>query len=866
LAAEQVNKFFDWGVNLFGEIKKQQAMENFKKKLAGVMIVLVLLANTPVGFVLAQNSDSASSTPAAIVDTGDAAAVTEVENAVNTNLVETAGASPAIITVSAENEATTTTDVLAEAVTGDNRASGNQAGVNTGNAVAVVNLTNVVNTNIFDSQGFILLLNSLFGDTGTIDTRKFIGGGAAAADCGENCSLFTATKINATSTAKIANNIVVRADSGGNAAKGEKASITTGDAFAGVNLINLANTNIIDSNYMVVAFNGFGGWGGDLVLPGKDFWSNFTEGGAGWRSASLSVKNQAAVENQVAVEANTGGNDATGDNSFIQTGRAAAAVNIVNSVNGNFFNQDSLFMVFRVFGNWSGTVFSAPPGITWSEGENGIQIKYDEAAAEEAVGGDCGDCAGALTAEINNNAGIQNNVSVFALTGANKVDGDAAAVRTGDAFAGTNIINLANNNIFGRNWILAVFNIFGDWSGNVAFGRPDLWVGTEIESTPSGVEAGSSVNYKFTVANRGDADATNVILENRFSNRLLSFKPFLAGQTLAPEGPERFYLGNIPAGAVRKFTFTAHVSREAQYGQTNTINIARVYAYEPDQDDGDNIDYARLTIVNNHLVENGAIIDWTPDAALSIKKWNNRPFGIYASSTVGYTVVIENKGGPAYHAVLEDLLKNEEGEEVAFNTWDLGTILPHEEITVNYSTFFNKDTPPGKYTNYARVRAVGRHPSLNPFYGNFADTETVTSVVKVLAPTEELVAAAPESILETPEETLATTTIDRLIYVVTAPAVVQPIAPPTTPKSFADKKLSPFPPLLPQALPPSPPITSQFFDNWDFTVMVGARRPFKLPKDFGLAALLVALIGISLNRFQPVDFRRLRRNLTTFFW
>ena len=51
------------------------------------------------------------------------------------------------------------------ALTGENNADGGEglATVVTGDAVATANVINVINTNIFNSEGLILFLNQLFG-------------------------------------------------------------------------------------------------------------------------------------------------------------------------------------------------------------------------------------------------------------------------------------------------------------------------------------------------------------------------------------------------------------------------------------------------------------------------------------------------------------------------------------------------------------------------------------------------------------------------------------------------------------------------------------------------------------------------------
>ena len=891
-------------------LQRFKTMKNFKKKLAGILMFSMLLATTPAGFVFADlSSDTVSSTtPTATVTTGDTASVTDVENAVNTSNItdnpqpttdnqeqtstgevaeslpisteSLASTTPQNTSADIVNEATVSNDVAGLASTGENSSVSNDgnASIETGTAVSVVNVANVVNTTIFDSQGFILLLNSLFGEVGTIDTRLFMSGNSdSTIPCGGNCSFFPSqTSLNASSTASITNNIIARANTGGNEAEGDNAFVGTGDAFAGVNLVNIANTNITNSSYMLVAFNNFGDWGGDLVLPGKDFWSKFfnprapslNQNGDG-QGASVSVNNEnsANVENGVDTVADTGGNEAEGDSASVDTGNAVSSTNVVNQVNKNLFGSDSFLVVFRVFGNWTGNVFSAPPGMSWTESEGGLQIMYDEEAAatgyesedDSGEGGSSGGEGGgpsSVSVRNNNRADIKNNVQVFALTGANKAQGDSGAeVETGNAYAGANIVNLANTNIFGRNWILAIFNIFGDWSGDVAFGRPDLWVGTEIERRPEGFTSGSPVEFKFTVANLGDADATNVYLNLGLNNdKLAYFHGANYRHNRNNREIARYYLGNIPAGEFREFNQMALV-RDVPYGGAQLVSTAEVTSYEPDGSFFNNTDIAGFGLYSDFReAVQGVQINYEFDPKLSVSKLNNAPFGVYASSTVGYTIVVENKGGPAYYAILKDVLKNEAGEAVGEQTWDLGTVLPNEEITVNYGTFFNPNAPPGKYTNFAEVKAVGRSSVLEPFYGNHVSSGVATSSIVMLAP-DEVPEIPADVILPEPEEAPATTTIDR---------VIKP-APQTPLSGGMSKKPSPFPALLPQALPPSPPVHGSPLSGLEAAVIVGA-KPLKLPKDLSLAALLIALAGVSLNRFNPEQYRQWRNALTTFFW
>ena len=80
-----------------------------------------------------------------------------------------------------------------------------------------------------------------------------------------------------------------------------------------------------------------------------------------------------------------------------------------------------------------------------------------------------------------------------------------------------------------------------------------------------------------------------------------------------------------------------------------------------------------------------------------------------------------------------DTLKNEAGETVNEQKWELDTILPNEQITVTYQTVFSASTTPGIYTNYARLETVGRHPSLEPFLGHYVYSNEASTSVTVLA-------------------------------------------------------------------------------------------------------------------------------------
>ena len=51
------------------------------------------------------------------------------------------------------------------------------------------------------------------------------------------------------------------------------AGVTTGNAYAAANVLNLVNTNIVNSSYLLLSFNNFGDLSQDITLPSDGFFS-----------------------------------------------------------------------------------------------------------------------------------------------------------------------------------------------------------------------------------------------------------------------------------------------------------------------------------------------------------------------------------------------------------------------------------------------------------------------------------------------------------------------------------------------------------------------------------------------------------------
>ncbi len=702
---------------------------------------------------------TASTTPS---DNGDATSTTPDETGTTTP----ADNGTASTTIQGDNTASTTNDVNVAASTGGNSVSNNggNATIETGTGVAVANVINVVNTNIIDSTGLFLFLSNLGGMLGNIDIRQLgIFGQGNGTDtsvtqgqsnngstgCPTGCGAGQTTTIDTTNNAQITNTVVVRSSTGGNDASGDggDASITTGNAYAAANVINVANTNIIDSNYLMMVVNNFGNYNGDVVLPGQSFFAQlFAHPGGGSSGATtISNTNNASVENNLDVNASTGDNSADGNGgaSTIQTGNASAGTNVVNQVNTNIVNNTSIVLLFRIAGNWSGSIRGLPLGLSWRQTPFGISIFNTPGG-----GGDSNNSgsSGDTTITNTNNASVTNNVQVYALTGENRADsnGGAGMISTGNAFAAANVVNVINTNAIGRNWILAIVNILGDWTGNLAFGRPNLWIGERAELPDGPLAPGSGLTFHMTVKNNGDADATHVNVRDLFDQAHLNRDTSSLNYSLVNNDDSQLSwdIGTVPAGGSTEVTLKASVRGDLPLGQTSIPNEIQVSSLETDENMADNVDTLTLTAQNIPPTENnrggGSVlgVGYTDAPNLHITKTNNAPKTITASSTVDYKIVITNDGGPSYRSMLVDELENKDGDVIHRGRWNLDQIRPREEITVTYTMVFSATTTPGLYTNYAHIDALGGYPPDQiPFRGFRVTSTEATSSVLVVGPT-----------------------------------------------------------------------------------------------------------------------------------
>jgi uncharacterized repeat protein (TIGR01451 family) len=571
----------------------------------------------------------------------------------------------------------------------------------------------------------LAFLNLLFGggfDLRNFDLSYFFGNNSQpSTGCSlSGCSDGGTMTVQNTNDATVTNTVIARANTGGNTASSSDsgdANISTGDAYASANVFNLVNSNFINSNYLLVALNNFGDLSGDITLPGADFFEQLLSMGSGAlpRSTTIDNNNTATLNSTSSAQADTGNNTAstTGSGSAdIATGNAVSGATTVNQVNTNLVGGTTVYLLINIIGNWTGNVQGLPAGMTWTRTPTGIAIMNTSGSSTGTSGSNP---LSSLNVSNNNNATVNNNVQVYALTGSNYAQSGSssnASISTGNAYASANTVNIVNTNVIGQNWMLAIFNIFGNWSGNLSFGRPDLWIGGVAE-TPNPTAPGSQVTYKFTVANRGDADATNVKLTTTYNKNLLNFNNDDSASTTP--GGEVWSLGDIPHGQTKEFTYTANTGSVPPGNEVPAPLSAQVTSDETDNNMADNTENLSLMIANGTTNFGGSSITpgmWTPDPKITMTKTVSVN-KVTRPATVDYKIEVQNNGGAAYNTKLTDTLTDPSGNTVYSRNWSLDTIAPGDDITLTYSVVFSGNSEPGMYSNTAHLTGQKNNPVSN---------------------------------------------------------------------------------------------------------------------------------------------------------
>ncbi|MBI4098083.1 MAG: hypothetical protein HY426_03510 [Candidatus Levybacteria bacterium] len=195
------------------------------------------------------------------------------------------------------NTADINNNLVLDATTGGNSASGNTGGdvsIKSGDVNVTAQVLNIANTNLIGGDMWLVIVNragqwigqilgapagSLFAgsqgtefsvdENGEISVVNSKNGEGSTNDSAVNSTINNTT--NQTNSATVNNNLHLAANTGNNSANdntGGDSYITTGDAQVIANLVNFVNNNIIGGRLLVTFVNVFGDWTGDFLTPG----------------------------------------------------------------------------------------------------------------------------------------------------------------------------------------------------------------------------------------------------------------------------------------------------------------------------------------------------------------------------------------------------------------------------------------------------------------------------------------------------------------------------------------------------------------------------------------------------------------------
>lgn len=393
----------------------------------------------------------------------------------------------------------------------------------TGDSTSATNLLNKLNSNITGDGGFSVyniygnqsgditfqladaaVTNSFSNASSTVS--KNTATGPYSTNIADASNTFQVNEASG-NDAKLVNDINLLAQTGGNSASYNTGGgyIKTGNALASGNIINLVNSNINVSKWLIGVVNIFGTLAGNIVLPkttadlgpaNKSTSVNAanTDTGAGSTNDSsytsstdslLANNNEAAVTSNLTVSANTGNNDASANTygGFISTGEANTVVSNSTIANSNVSNKDDTvwMVIVNEAGKWVGKIIGNPYGTTsasnslpistttGSSGSQNYTTTYNSNTGPLSTNEASYSSTLSETSNTTNNASIQNNITADADSGNNNttLNTGQGVIDTGDAKVGLNLTNIVNTNVVAKKFVAIFVNVLGNFLGDV---------------------------------------------------------------------------------------------------------------------------------------------------------------------------------------------------------------------------------------------------------------------------------------------------------------------------------------------------------------------------------------------------------------
>jgi hypothetical protein len=227
----------------------------------------------------------------------------------------------------------------------------------------------------------------------------------------------------------------------------------------------------------------------------------------------------------------------------------------------------------------------------------------------------------------------------------------------------------------------------------------------------------STLTYKYTILNNGDSPATEVKVVDSYDTEHLKILESSVPYTVNEGGDLVWQLGKIPAGGAVELTYDA-VVRNADYS-TEIANTVSISARETDNNIEDNTDEAAVRTISRSR-GNGVRVELTERtqeekqvmAALEdgqmfmIERATDTVSLSEFSPSARQTLLIRNISGESVpDVVFHDILTGPDGTILQDEVWDLGMVLPYEEIELGYTIHFGSVADGGRYTLTSTIQS-----------------------------------------------------------------------------------------------------------------------------------------------------------------
>ena len=265
------------------------------------------------------------------------------------------------IALNTANNGSITNDIQLAAKSGDATISDNTSAGNasSGDATAIANVVNLINSVIASGQSFIGVVNIYGNLEGNILVpQDFINSLIAS-----NTPGYGTTSVNATDNQTITNDVIAAAKSGNATVSGNTSAgnATSGNAATNITVLNLTGKQVIADNSLLVFVNVLGTWVG-LIMDAPQGSTAAAFGGDVAETSNTGAINGNTTTNQL-IANNILASAATGDATVnhntkagtATSGNASTAVNLANITNSQFSLNGWFGILFiNVLGSWLG--------------------------------------------------------------------------------------------------------------------------------------------------------------------------------------------------------------------------------------------------------------------------------------------------------------------------------------------------------------------------------------------------------------------------------------------------------------------------------------------------------------------------------